>query len=184
MRWGGGGGGGLKMFVSNGNRRVTLAAALVLPLLAGCSYATRQTNDDPTIAAGADSAKIAYGATHRRNLTSSVSSLVVSPTDAAHCGRVEELMIGRLAGVQVQALPNGDYSVRIRGNSSAVDDGEPLYVVDGMPFPAGVSPRTLLRGMSPNDVARIDVIKDGGAAAYGIRGGNGVILITTRRFAP
>ena len=169
------------MITGNRSRRAALAAALVLPILAGCSYATQQTDDDAMLRAARDTANVPYGTMLRRNLTSAVSSVIVSEREAARCGRFEELLIGRVAGVQVQPLPNGDYSVRIRGSGSVVDDGEPLYVVDGVPFPAGISPRELLRGVNPSDVARIDVIKDGGAAAYGIRGGNGVILITTRR---
>lgn len=165
-------------------RVVTRAVALMLPAIAGCSYATRQGTDDGTLSTAEDSANVAYGSTPRRNLTSAVGSIVVSREDASRASRVEELLIGRVAGVHVEPLPNGDYAVRIRGSTSLVNGGDPLYVVDGMPFPAGVSSRELLRGMSPGDVARIDVLKDGAAAAYGIRGGNGVILITTRRSSP
>ena len=172
------------MVTQNVRRRLVCAAALVLPFMAGCSYATRQSADDGVQLSPDDSANVSYGTTVRRKLTSAVGSIVVSRADAARVGRVEELMMGRIAGVLVQPLPNGDYAVQIRGSSSAVNDGDPLYVVDGMPFPAGVSSRELLRGMNPSDVARIDVLKDGAAAAYGIRGGNGVILITTRRFSP
>lgn len=174
---------GAEMITRNKSRRAICAAALVLPFLAGCAYATQQA-DDEAMQAARDSANVPYGSVPRRNLTSSVGSVVVSERDAARCNRFEELLIGRVAGVQVQPLPNGDYSVRIRGSSSVVDEGEPLYILDGAPFPTGISPRQLLRGLNPSDVARIDVIKDGSAAAYGIRGGNGVILITTRRFLP
>lgn len=172
------------MVTQNKRRRLVCAAALVLPVMAGCSYATRQSSDGGVLSSPDDTANVAYGSTLRRQLTSAVGSLAVSRADAARASRIEELMIGRLAGVLVQPLPNGDYAVQIRGSSSAVNGGDPLYVVDGVPFPAGVSSRELLRGMSPADVARIDVLKDGAAAAYGIRGGNGVILITTRRFSP
>jgi TonB-dependent SusC/RagA subfamily outer membrane receptor len=62
----------------------------------------------------------------------------------------------------------------VRGN------GEPLYVVDGMPLLAR-SLSGALDGISPRDIARIDVLKDASAGIYGSRGMNGVILITTRR---
>ena len=173
------------MVTRNKRRRaVVRALALMLPAIAGCSYATRQGTDNGQLATSDDSANVAYGSTLRRNVTSAVGSIVVSREDASHVGRVEELLIGRIAGVRVDPLPNGDYAVHIRGSTSLVNGGDPLYVVDGFPFPAGVSSRELLRGMSPSDVARIDVLKDGAAAVYGIRGGNGVILITTRRSSP
>jgi TonB-dependent SusC/RagA subfamily outer membrane receptor len=55
-----------------------------------------------------------------------------------------------------------------------------LYVVDGMPV--HVVPGRGLDWLNPADVARIDVLKDAASTSiYGVRGGNGVILITTRR---
>jgi TonB-dependent SusC/RagA subfamily outer membrane receptor len=92
---------------------------------------------------------------------------------------VEELLVGRFPGVQVMRVSANGFSVRIRGASSFYGSTEPLYVVDGMPMnggPAGLS------GVSPNDIARIEVLKDAGSLAmYGVRGANGVVLITTKR---
>jgi TonB-dependent SusC/RagA subfamily outer membrane receptor len=169
------------MAMRNKRWRLLSATALVFPLVAACSYATHRASSDGDLYSSEDSAKVAYGMMARRDVTSAIGSVVLSRAEASRASRIEELLIGRISGVQVDPLPNGDYAVRIRGSSSMVNGGDPLYVVDGVPFPPGVSPRELLRGMSPSDVARIDVLKDGGAAAYGIRGGNGVILITTRR---
>jgi TonB-dependent SusC/RagA subfamily outer membrane receptor len=91
--------------------------------------------------------------------------------------RIEELLRGRFAGVEVIPLPGGGMSVRIRGASSA--SSEPLYVLDGTPVQP--EPGGALRWLSPNDVAKIEVLKDIGATAfYGSRGANGVILITTK----
>jgi TonB-dependent SusC/RagA subfamily outer membrane receptor len=59
-------------------------------------------------------------------------------------------------------------------------DDEPLLVIDGVPAQGAIGPA--LAGLAPRDVARIDVLKDAGSTAiYGIRGANGVILITTKR---
>ncbi len=94
--------------------------------------------------------------------------------------RVEDLLEFRFPGVQVIRLANGDVAVRIRGGTSISGNNEPLYVIDGMEITPG--PGGALAGINPGDVVRIEVLKDvGSTALYGVRGANGVILITTRR---
>ena len=93
--------------------------------------------------------------------------------------QAEELLEGRFPGVRVQRVPGG-IIVRIRGATSVMGSEEPLYVVDGMEMAPG--PGGALMGINPADITRIEVLKDiGSTAAYGVRGANGVILITTRR---
>ena len=118
---------------------------------------------------------------HRREST---SSLRPATTLAAHATmqvtRVEQLLEGRFPGVSVLRGPSGSYSVRIRGVSRFSDDREPLYVVDGMPVEV-VSGRGL-DWLPPEQVARIDVLKDAAQTAlFGTRGANGVIVITTKK---
>lgn len=115
--------------------------------------------------------------------TAAVTSIV--PTEAdARAPRVEMMLIGRVPGLQVFPAGNGNYTLSIRGRhglrGNPVDD-EPLLVIDGVPAPQG-SVATTLGGIAPRDVARIDVLKDASATGlYGARGGNGVIVITTKR---
>jgi TonB-dependent SusC/RagA subfamily outer membrane receptor len=114
--------------------------------------------------------------------TAAVSTVVPTETDA-RVSRVEELLRG-VPGLEVTALPNGDYRLRIRGQRSirnnATDD-DPLLVIDGVPISSG-SLRSTLAGVAPGDVARIEVLKDAAATSmYGSRGANGVIVITTKR---
>jgi TonB-dependent SusC/RagA subfamily outer membrane receptor len=93
--------------------------------------------------------------------------------------QTEEMLAGRFAGVEVLRLPGGGISVRIRGQTSVSASTEPLFVIDGMPVNA--EPGGALRWLNPRDVQRIEVLKDiGSTAFYGVRGANGVILITTR----
>lgn len=93
--------------------------------------------------------------------------------------RAEELLIGRFPGVEVLPLPGGGVSVRIRGATSLTLSTEPLYVIDGMPI--NTEPGGALKWLAPQDVHRIEVLKDPGSTAfYGVRGANGVILITTK----
>ena len=92
--------------------------------------------------------------------------------------QVEELLEGRSAGVRVIRLPSGGVSVQIRGRGSIHGDTEPLYVVDGMPVQVTTG-RGLL-WLNPGDIERIEILKDAGATAlYGVRGANGVVVITT-----
>src|SRR5215208_1436517 len=73
-----------------------------------------------------------------------------------------------------------ELSVRIRGASSLMGGGEPLWVLDNMPLNTSIS--GALAGLNPQDIERIDVLKDAGATAiYGSRGMYGVILIRTKR---
>ena len=79
---------------------------------------------------------------------------------------------------------NGNYTLRIRGRHTVGDrpvGDEPLLVIDDMSTPIGALSSTLA-GLAPSDVQRIDVLKDAAATAiYGSRGGNGVVIITTKR---
>lgn len=70
--------------------------------------------------------------------------------------------------------PNGRFDLRMRGLKS-FDVTEPLYLVDGFPVAS-------LRGIHPNDIESVEVLRGGAEAAmWGIRGANGVLSITTRR---
>jgi iron complex outermembrane receptor protein len=94
--------------------------------------------------------------------------------------RAEELLEGRFPGVVLSRLPNGGLTVRIRGTSSVLGSNEPLYVVDGMPIEPG--PGGALFGLNPADIDKITVLKDvGSTSLYGVRGANGVVVITTKR---
>lgn len=132
-----------------------------------------------TVAPSAEPVQVGYGEVDRRDLTGSVTSLAADDLEGVRVSRVEELIRDRVPGVQVLQQPNGDYSFRIRGTRSLMGSNEPLVVIDGMP----INPRAMsaaLSNIAPANVLRIDVLKDAGStAAYGSRGANGVILITT-----
>lgn len=116
-----------------------------------------------------------------RGGATAVSTVTVADVDQVRVGRIEELLMGRVPGLTVHRLADGDYTLRIRGRVSFTGSDEPLIVIDGMPIQMGGASRALAT-IDPRDVARVDVLKDAGAtAAYGSQGGNGVILISTRR---
>jgi len=110
-------------------------------------------------------------------------SVGVIEGDALHGvpeAQLEGMLEGRVAGVQIIRLAGGGISVRIRGPGSIGGDTEPLYVVDGMPVHATVDRG--LYWLNPADIGRIEILKDASTTSmYGVRGANGVVLITTRR---
>ncbi|MGD2134536.1 MAG: TonB-dependent receptor plug domain-containing protein [Gemmatimonadales bacterium] len=90
------------------------------------------------------------------------------------------LLQGRASGVEVSVGPGGAISVRIRGASSFLSSTEPLYVIDGVPVSAGSG--GALVGINPYEIESIRVLKNPAETAlYGVRGANGVIVITTKR---
>lgn len=138
------------------DRGVTLLLGITLVLVAGCQQS-----------------KSAAAARNDPNTTDAEDLRDTQVTQA------EELLAGRFAGVQVLRHPNGGIMVRIRGATSVIGSNEPLYVVDGMPLDNTVGGALL--GINPADITRIEVLKDiGSTAFYGVRGANGVVLITTR----
>jgi len=105
--------------------------------------------------------------------------------------RIEDLLRGKVPGLVV--VHNGNaISFRIRGTSSMNaqaggafgDDREPLVVVDGVPIQEG-NIANALAGLTPDDIKQINVLKDvASTSVYGVRGANGVILITTKTKLP
>lgn len=94
--------------------------------------------------------------------------------------QVEDHMVGRFPGVRIIHHPGGGFSVRVWGPGTIRGSQEPLYVVDGVPV--RVDPGRGLYWLNPGDVAAIQVLKDiSETSAWGVRGGNGVVVITTKR---
>lgn len=92
---------------------------------------------------------------------------------------IEQLLMDRFPGVDVRRTFGGGVSIRIRGPASFYSSTEPLYVIDGIPIQAGPGG---LAGINPHDIASVTVLKNpSDTAIYGLRGANGVIVITTKR---
>jgi len=135
---------------------------------------------------------IGYGSVEAKDVTGTLVSLKAENFNQGLVSSPEQLMQGRVAGVQITSNsgePGAINTIRIRGTSSVLGGNQPLYVVDGVPQPneeyAGPGATTgmnYLGGVNPNDIESIDVLKDASAAAiYGSRAANGVILITTKK---
>lgn len=141
----------------------------------------------------------------RRNTTSAISTVVSKDIENLPSPSVDQLMQGRVAGMNVQinsGEPGVAPTVVIRGNSrvntNISDDptvsqaqalSGPLYVIDGIPVSSddlnnnlGATGTNFLAGINVNDIESVDVQKDAAAtAAWGSRGANGVIYIKTKR---
>lgn len=142
---------------------------------------------------------VGYGAMKKSDLTGSVTSVSIDETKALQSGSIDQLLQGQAAGVHVvsnSSAPDAGVSVIIRGASSFNSNSQPLYVVDGVLMntsgsmsvgshagdDAGITEdNNGLIGISPQDIASIEILKDASATAiYGSQGANGVILITTK----
>ena len=93
---------------------------------------------------------------------------------------IENLFAGRFPGVSVARTTGGGLQIRIRGGSNSFyGSDEPLYVVDDTPLPPGSGGIVFL---NPYDIEKIEVLKNpADIGIYGVRGGNGVIKITTKQ---
>lgn len=107
---------------------------------------------------------------------------------------VDQALQGKVAGLNVSTTsgtPGATADIRIRGRSSITAGNSPLYVIDGVPITnenvsgsASGSSLSALASLNTNDISSITVLKDASStAAYGARGANGVIVITTKNGA-
>ena len=93
---------------------------------------------------------------------------------------IELALQGKVPGLEVTRTSDGWVAIRIHGPSSFFGSGEPLYVLDGIPITPG--PNGRIQGLNPYDIESIQVLKDPSETAlYGVRGGNGVIVIKTKQ---
>lgn len=137
---------------------------------------------------------IAYGTRNTREMVGATSSVKADDLKNVPNPSLETLLQGRMAGVEVNNLsgaPGGGGSkITIRGfsslNQQGVNDGSPLFVIDGVPVVATAGVNTgginTLAGLDPSSIESVEVLKDAASATlYGSRAANGVILITTKK---
>lgn len=119
---------------------------------------------------------VGYGSQRKELVSGAFTSLTSEKIIEANPSRIEEALKGSAAGIQVNAnsgSPGAALNIRIRGITTN-GDNSPLVIVDG------VNIGTDLSVVDPNDIAKLDIIKDASSAIYGVQAANGVILITTK----
>jgi TonB-linked SusC/RagA family outer membrane protein len=129
--------------------------------------------------------------------TGSIARVTAATISQQPVGNPLAALIGRMPGVNIEqntGVAGGGFTVEIRGRNSLRSDArEPMYLVDGVPYPSGKVNSTgigvtsmgtfssPLNYLSPADIESIEILKDADATAiYGSRGANGVVLIKTK----
>ncbi len=123
---------------------------------------------------------IAYGQQKKVTITGAVSAVGGEELLKAPVANVANALQGKLPGISVvqhSGMPGDDApTIRVRGTGS-LNSADPLVLVDGVERPFGQ--------LDPNEIQDISILKDASATAvFGVRGANGVILVTTKRGAP
>lgn len=139
-----------------------------------------------------------YQTIDKRKLTSAITSLSDKDLDFRGALTVDQMLEGKVPGLLSMTnstTPGAASKMRLRGSSTFTGTREPLWVIDGIiyenPVPLSADEINSLdnvnlignaiTGLNPQDIERIDVLKDASATAiYGTRAANGVIVVTTR----
>lgn len=111
-----------------------------------------------------------YGETSQEALSYAISSVDMEEADKSGYITIYDYLEGRVPGVKVVKNGATTASVYIRGINSVNSSTEPLFVVDGIMV-------NDISYLNPRDVKSVTVLKDASASIYGVRGGNGAILI-------
>jgi TonB-linked SusC/RagA family outer membrane protein len=117
-----------------------------------------------------------YTSQRKKDISGSVSTVDLSAAKTVVTTSSENLLQGQAAGVTVvtQGAPGAGAQVYVRGINN-FGNSQPLYVVDGLQTSS-------ISNINPSDIESITVLKDAGAAAiYGVSGGNGVVVVTTKK---
>lgn len=117
-----------------------------------------------------------YGTQRKKDLSGAVSIVDVNQLKSQPAATAVEALQGKATGVQIvnDGAPGSTPQIKIRGYST-INNNEPLYIIDGVPFEGKLS------WLNQNDIESMQVLKDASAASiYGARANNGVVIITTK----
>lgn len=125
---------------------------------------------------------VGYGTQKQRNVSGSIAKVPMNELQDVPVMNFDQALAGKLAGVQVlqtSGQPGKEMTIKVRGTGTITAGADPLYVVDGVPLEsAGQSTEVV----NMEDIESIQVLKDAASASiYGSRGGNGVVIITTKK---
>jgi TonB-linked SusC/RagA family outer membrane protein len=121
---------------------------------------------------------VGYGSQKKESVIGAISQLSTEQILSTAATNITQAISGKISGVttsQASGTPGSDNAkIYIRGRATFAGDGQPLVLVDGV--------EREFSQIAPDDIQSISVLKDASATAvYGVRGANGVILVTTKR---
>lgn len=123
---------------------------------------------------------VGYGTQKKKNVTGAVAVISAKDFGDRPTSSPANLLQGLTAGLTVTtrgSYPGAGANIKIRESSTWQGGSNPLYVIDGFVRDAGT-----FASLNPTDIDNISILKDAASAAiYGIRGGNGVVLVTTKQ---
>jgi TonB-linked SusC/RagA family outer membrane protein len=155
-------------------KRLLLVFLYTLPL----SVLAQQADKTDTLKNGAAKVRVAYGTQTKDQVTSSTASVSSEDLRKTNTASLSNALIGRLPGVTIMNTGGApgfdDPSFAIRGRHTTLNNGI-LTLVDGIQINS-------ISYLSVDEIESVTVLKDAAALAlYGVRGGNGVLLVTTKK---
>lgn len=203
---------------ADGRFRINIPVVQVRLLVRGLGYKRREVDVDATkttieVALTKEALQLnevvvtgTATSQERRNVATAVSTVSGDQVSDAPSASLENALQGKVVGATINmnsGAPGGGGQIQIRGVTSILGNGEPLYVVDGVAFSnaafsSGINavsrasgsaatsnqdnPVNRLADLNPNEIENIQVLKSAAASAiYGSMATNGVVLITTKR---
>jgi TonB-linked SusC/RagA family outer membrane protein len=123
---------------------------------------------------------IGYGTRAVKDVTGAISSVKAEKLENEHPASATDIIRGNIPGISValntSAKGGGTGDLQIRGKASLSGNVQPVIVLDGVIYPGQ------LADINPNDIDRVDVLRDPSAlAVYGAQSAGGVVAITTKK---
>jgi TonB-linked SusC/RagA family outer membrane protein len=157
-------------------RMVTISYIGMKPKELSASQDMKVTMEDDN-AALEEVVVVGYTSKARKDLTGSVGSISGKKLEVVPVTSAAVALQGKISGVQVTTVdgqPGAEVNIRVRGGTSVTQENKPLFIVDGFQVDN-------INDIPPSDIASIDVLKDASLTAiYGAKGGNGVVVVTTK----
>ncbi|SDD12439.1 SusC/RagA family TonB-linked outer membrane protein [Williamwhitmania taraxaci] len=171
----------------DGNFNLNVSSDATILVISSIGYQTLEmpVQDVITVALESESKKIdevmvvAFGTTKKSSFTGSASTVNTAKIDSRPITNITQALEGAASGVQFTAAsgqPGSEQAIRIRGFGSINASNDPLYILDGVPYPGTLS------SINPSDIENVTILKDAASTAlYGSKAANGVIIVTTKK---